>query len=460
MSFECPQEVIGDLEKLLTDEEYEEYDVIIRTGENEKEIHAHSFILRIRSQYFRTAFFNKLYEKKDGKFIFKKPDIPPQLFETILRFIYCGKVDLTKLQGLDILKLLMVANEINIPTLIHYIQEYLTKHQYEFLQQNPIEILETVYQYETFTQLRNFCLEKICVEPDILFKSDQFISLKAPLLELFLKRDDLLMDEIIIWESLIKWCLAQHTNISQDPTQWNKEEIIIMERAIHRFIPLIRFYYISSKDFVTKVYPFREIMPKDLISNILIFRMAPDEKINVDIHVQPPRQLTNNIDSIIINQKHVAIFANWIDRKLCKFKLLYRASRDGNTNTAFHEKCDNKGATIVIVKIKNSEQIVGGYNPLNWDSSGEYKLTYDSFLFSFTDRNNFHSAKVGYSYGDVRPIGCHGSHGPIFGYSDRGKDFNFYGKTWFSDVNHCYPNVDIPKNFKADDYEVFQVNKN
>ncbi|PKY22541.1 hypothetical protein RhiirB3_436540 [Rhizophagus irregularis] len=230
-----------------------------------------------------------------------------------------------------------------------------------------------------------------------------------------------------------------------------------MERAIHRFIPLIRFYYISSKDFVTKVYPFREIMPKDLISNILIFRMAPDEKINVDIHVQPPRQLTNNIDSIIINQNHVAIFANWIDRKLCKFKLLYRASRDGNTNTAFHEKCDNKGATIVIVKIKNSEQIVGGYNPLNWDSSGEYKLTYDSFLFSFTDRNNFHSAKVGYSYGDVRPIGCHGSHGPIFGYSDRGKDFNFYGKTWFSDVNHCYPNVDIPKNFKADDYEVFQV---
>jgi hypothetical protein len=29
-------------------------------------------------------------------------------------------------------------------------------------------------------------------------------------------------------------------------------------------------------------------------------------------------------------------------------------SKDGNTATAFHEKCDKKGA--------NSEQIIGGYN--------------------------------------------------------------------------------------------------
>ena len=42
------------------------------------------------------------------------------------------------------------------------------------------------------------------------------------------------------------------------------------------------------------------------------------------------------------------------------FNLLYRASRDGNTVAAFHEKCDNKGPTIVIAKITNSEQIVGG----------------------------------------------------------------------------------------------------
>ena len=81
---------------------------------------------------------------------------------------------------------------------------------------------------------------------------------------------------------------------------------------------------------------------------------------------------------------------------------------------AFHEKCDNKGATIVVVKIKDSEQIVGGYNPLFWDSSNGDKATYDSFLFSFTNRNNLHSAKVSYSNGNRYSIGCYSDIGPSF----------------------------------------------
>jgi len=85
MTFECPQEVANDLEKLLEGDE--EYDVIIYAGENENvnELYAHSNILRTRSQYFRTAFSNKWAEKKDGKFIFKKPNISPQYFKIILR---------------------------------------------------------------------------------------------------------------------------------------------------------------------------------------------------------------------------------------------------------------------------------------------------------------------------------------------------------------------------------------
>ena len=63
------------------------YDVIIYAGEepNVKEIHAHSNILCTRSQYFRTAFSNEWAEKKDGKFIFRKPNISSQLFNIILR---------------------------------------------------------------------------------------------------------------------------------------------------------------------------------------------------------------------------------------------------------------------------------------------------------------------------------------------------------------------------------------
>ena len=86
--------------------------------------------------------------------------------------------------------------------MISHVQEFLIEHKTEFLHQNPTGILETVYQHETFTDLWNFCLEIICEELKILFGSDKFIDLKAPLLELLLKRNDLYLNEIEIWESL------------------------------------------------------------------------------------------------------------------------------------------------------------------------------------------------------------------------------------------------------------------
>jgi hypothetical protein len=85
MSFEYSHELVNDFEKLLTTEIG--YDVIIYVGENEnmKEFHAHSGILSTRTQYFCSAFSNEWANKKDGKFIFKKPNISPQFFEIILR---------------------------------------------------------------------------------------------------------------------------------------------------------------------------------------------------------------------------------------------------------------------------------------------------------------------------------------------------------------------------------------
>jgi hypothetical protein len=389
------------------------------------------------------------------------------------RFVYCGKINLGELQESDVLKLSITVNELNIQALAHFIQEYLIKHHDKFLQQNPIEILEIAYQNKFFTDLLNLLLKKICEEPKILFDSDKFIGLRSPLLESFLKRDDLLLDEIVIWDNLIKWCLSQHsrisqdqhTNISQDPTQWSNEEITSIGRIIHGFIPLMRFYYISSENFITKIYPFKKVIPKDLVNSLLVFHMAPNKQLSEDKRF--PRQSKCNVDSIIINQNHIKIFANWIYRKVksseyipYKFNLLYRASRDGNTSKAFHAKCDNKGATLVIVKIENSKQIVGGYNPLRWYSNvrREWKSTYDSFIFSFLDKNKLDSAKVGYSCGDAYSTGYDtgDNHGPIFG---KGIDLNFFKGTWYSDKPVSYPKIDIPTKFIADDYEVFEVIK-
>src|ERR1051325_4123512 len=131
----------------------------------------------------------------------------------VIRFIYCGNIDLTKLHGPEVLNILIAVDELDIQPLVSCIQEYLTGNRTDFLYQDPIGILEIVYQHETFTDLRNFCLDKICDEPEELINSDKFIGLKEPILELLLENDYFAPDEIIIWEGLIKWGLAQNPNI-------------------------------------------------------------------------------------------------------------------------------------------------------------------------------------------------------------------------------------------------------
>ncbi|GBB93275.1 hypothetical protein RclHR1_02140028 [Rhizophagus clarus] len=469
MSQELFQEVINDLEKLLTTEIG--YDVIIYAGENEniKELHAHSNILCTRSQYFNTAFSNEWAEKKDGKFIFKKPNVSPHLFKMILRFIYCGKIDLNKLQGPEVLKLLIVVDELNIQSLISYIQNYLINHRDEYLQQDPIGILEAVYQHESFTDLWNYCLEKVCQDPKMLFNSDKFTSLKSSLLKLLLERDDLELDEIFIWDSLLKWGLAQNPSISKDVTKWNKEDITIMERTLHGFIPLVRFYHISSEDFLDKIYPIKKLLSKDLAKDLVKFYIAPDRKPNID-EIQPPRKskLIHVVyDSILIERQHFAIIASWIDKKKdlyynarnipYNFNLIFRSSRDGNTPAAFHSKCDNKGPTIVIAKVANSEKIVGGYNPFQWNSSNQDMPTIDSFIYLFTDKNDIKTAKVGYSKGDQHSVRNLADYGPGFG---SGTDLICWNDgRWLRSSAASYPEINgIPTGFfNVDDYEVFQV---
>jgi hypothetical protein len=50
------------------------------------------------------------------------------------------------------------------------------------------------------------------------------------------------------------------------------------------------------------------------------------------------------------------------------YKLLYRGTRDGFNHKKFHEMCDNQSPTVTIIKVKNSNELLGGYNPIAWKS--------------------------------------------------------------------------------------------
>ena len=49
-----------------------------------------------------------------------------------------------------------------------------------------------------------------------------------------------------------------------------------------------------------------------------------------------------------------------------KWKLVYRASRDGFGAADFHSKCDNISKTLTIVSA--NENIFGGYTNMTWNA--------------------------------------------------------------------------------------------
>ncbi|RGB27408.1 hypothetical protein C1646_673997, partial [Rhizophagus diaphanus] len=93
-----------------------------------------------------------------------------------------------------------------------------------------------------------------------------------------------------------------------------------------------------------------------------------------------------------------------------KCELLLRGSRDGFTPKIFHELCNNKPNTVAFIKVNGAEEIIGGYNPINWNPSG-WGITKDSFIFSFVNKN----VKDAIISNVIAAINCGTACGPYFG---------------------------------------------
>ncbi|CAG8801484.1 18433_t:CDS:1, partial [Racocetra persica] len=74
-------------------------------------------------------------------------------------------------------------------------------------------------------------------------------------------------------------------------------------------IPLIGFSQISSSDFFDKVWPFRCILPPDILEDIMRYHLKP---------ACPPQPVVLarrlQFDSALIRPCHAALLASWIDR--------------------------------------------------------------------------------------------------------------------------------------------------
>ena len=86
-------------------------------------------------------------------------------------------------------------------------------------------------------------------------------------------------------------------------------------------------------------------------------------------------------NSLIIQENEIELIKNFIGKNP-KFKLLYRATVDGDTKEDFDKKCLNKQPTLALIKNKLGNRF-GGYTTQNWNYDQETdKKDPLSFIFS------------------------------------------------------------------------------
>ncbi|EXX72712.1 uncharacterized protein OCT59_025337 [Rhizophagus irregularis] len=460
--------------ELLKDDEY--YDITIEVGEdpNVKIFRAHMNILCYRSPYLRRILASNKKNNDNILAHIKLPKISPEIFQTILEYIYGGILSLNKLDISDFLKVLAAADNLHLQELVNYLQKYLIENKSDWIEQHFGFTQQISSRSNNLLELQEFCTNLMAQTPEKIFNSFDFTSLSEKSLISLIKRDDLQMKEIKIWEHVLKWGLAQNPTLIPDPKTWSDDDFKTVKNTLQSCLPLIRFFSLSSKELSQKVRPYQKLLNQQLYEDLIYSYMDPDS-VSTDNILLPRNIIMNKIDSNIVNLNIVSFISRWIDkveiskfshlRELYlpyKFELLLRGSRDGFTPKKFHELCDDKPNTVTFIKVKGADEIVGGYNPITWKSSGTGK-TNDSFIFSFTNKN-FKDAIISDVINANRAIHYGTNSGPYFG-----DDIIVYnsGDLFSTDYNRirCKNKYyekkirDSDDYFSIEDYEVFQIVK-
>jgi hypothetical protein len=365
----------------------------------------------------------------------------------------------------DIIKILVAANELKLQGLVNHLQTSLVENNSNWMEQNFNIVYQTSFENDSFSELQKYCNDLISKEPDKLFNSLGFTSIPENVLIPLIQNDNLRMRETQIWEHVLKWGFAQNSELPSDITKFSKNDFNILKSTLQQCIPFIRFYNFNSKEFSDKVLPYKKILPKELYMDLLktFLNTNPDSRPSDKLK---PR---NNIGSEIITNRHVELILGWVDKlditdKLAssyEFKLLLHGSRDGFSNCKFHEICKDQPRVIIVVKVKGSNKILGGYNPIGWNyTNGGYSKTNDSFIFSFENSESADNYILSRVVDENHAIWNGHYYGPSFGnYDFILEGSNFYDRSYCS--KGVYENLirKTGERFSVEDYEIFQITK-
>ena len=212
-------------------------------------------------------------------------------------------------------------------------------------------------------------------------------------------------------------------------------------------------------------------MIKELVKRIEINenKMNTIEKENKKVLEEKVKDLKlKDIDSnILSNYENIELInerlknSEILKDKIINYKLLYRASRDGDEAKKFHEKCDNKRQILAVFKTTKG-LIFGGYTKLGYNGKDNNVVDNKAFFFS-CDLKKIYNVKK-----DKTAILDSINYGPVFGncttiicVSNKMFDCKCttcnINSSCFDGINNDYEISNGEQSFYLQEIEVFQI---
>jgi len=261
--------------KLLGPEPRIKPDTVVTVGSNNQEFKVHSFVLRTRSAYFNGVFSGDSVKKNSaGMFVLKMPDVSGATFEIAVSYIYTGKINWWKVDK-EPLGVIKAVDEFQLKELLEDVENHLIRNRETWLAKNTINILNTVIGRSNCQKMLSHMITRVRTDPYPIFYDKDFIHLDQSVLLRLLKYDDFAMEEIHIWECLVKWVMAKSPLPDQSTvSQWSSPDFTVFQKAIGPFLPHIRFIDISGQDYLQKVKPFK-VVSGEMKSELVKFHYNP-----------------------------------------------------------------------------------------------------------------------------------------------------------------------------------------
>ena len=155
----------------------------------------------------------------------------------------------------------------------------ITKNE-ELIQQNILTVQKFALSTARLNKLLNYCNQTMASHPEIIFKSNNLLSLPKETLITLLQKDDFNMKEGDIWMSVIRWAIGQISGLKNDPNNWSADEISTIKGLVADYIPHIRFVDIPYEELCEKFVLYDELLPAKLRHDILFHHLQNKNKLS------------------------------------------------------------------------------------------------------------------------------------------------------------------------------------